>query len=377
MKPVYLDYNSTTPVDPRVLDKMLPFFSDAFGNASSKSHAWGWRAAEAVEESRGQVAKLLGCSSEELIFTSGATEAINIAIRGAAEMYAVKGRHIITVATEHKAVLDTCRDLETKGAVLTVLPVGRDGMIDTDQLKSSIRTDTVLVCIMTANNETGVIQDVNAIDSICREKDVLFFTDMTQAAGKIRIDLNQSSIAMACISAHKFYGPKGAGALYIRRKNPRVKLSSFITGGGHEKNLRSGTLNVPAIVGFGEAAEIASAELWDYGIHTSKLRTILEQQLEEKCNARINGSIKDRLPNTTNIYLPGIKADRLITALPQIAFSTGSACTSALPEPSHVLLAMGLTEEEAYGCVRFSAGKATTLEDVMITAEQISSVLKH
>lgn len=371
-KLIYLDYNSTTPVDQRVLQAMLPYFSEKFGNAASRTHALGWVAEEAVKTAREQVGQLINCSERELIFTSGATEAINLAIKGVYEAYQTKGKHIVVAATEHKAVLDTCKALEKKGAEVTYLPVNREGLIDLNQLNNSITPSTILVCVMFANNETGVIQPVDQIAAIIHAKGSIFMSDATQAVGKMNVDVQADGIDLLCLSAHKFYGPKGAGALYVRRKDPRVTLTAQIHGGGHERGLRSGTLNVPAIVGLGKACEIAKAEMWDDAQRISKLRTLLEQSLMEPGGVFVNGSQKNRLPNVTNLSFTGIKADSLITKLPDIALSTGSACSSAIPEPSHVLMAMGLTQEQAYSSVRFSLGKYTTEEEIKYVIEQFS-----
>ena len=375
MSPIYLDHNSTTPVDPQVLDAMLPYFSGQFGNASSRTHAYGWVAAEAVETARREVAELLHAEPNEIIFTSGATESLNLAIRGVAAAYAVKGRHMVICSTEHKAVLDTVADLSSSGITADILPVDRSGLIDLSLLEKSIREDTILVAVMMSNNETGVIQPTEAISKICRDKQTIFLSDTTQAAGKMRIDVQDNGPDLCTVSAHKIYGPKGVGALYIRRKDPRVKLIAEITGGGHERGLRSGTLNVPGIVGLGAAARLANEQLWDYGIHTSRWRTILEQQLTEDGKGTINGSIKSRLPNTTNITFPGIKAERLIHQLSDIAFSMGSACTSTLPTPSHVLKAMGLSDEEIQSSIRLSIGKNTTEAEIRETILRIGGAL--
>ena len=375
MSPIYLDHNSTTPVDPQVLDAMLPYFSGQFGNASSRTHAYGWVAAEAVETARREVAELLHAEPNEIIFTSGATESLNLAIRGVAAAYAVKGRHMVICSTEHKAVLDTVADLSSSGITADILPVDRSGLIDLSLLEKSIREDTILVAVMMSNNETGVIQPTEAISKICRDKQTIFLSDTTQAAGKMRIDVQDNGPDLCTLSAHKIYGPKGVGALYIRRKDPRVKLIAEITGGGHERGLRSGTLNVPGIVGLGAAARLANEQLWDYGIHTSRWRTILEQQLTEDGKGTINGSIKSRLPNTTNITFPGIKAERLIHQLSDIAFSMGSACTSTLPTPSHVLKAMGLSDEEIQSSIRLSIGKNTTEAEIRETILRIGGAL--
>ncbi|MCC6689944.1 MAG: cysteine desulfurase [Bacteroidia bacterium] len=368
---IYLDYNSTTPIDKRVLETMLPYFSDKYGNAASRTHVLGWIAEEAVKVAREQTAQLINCSEQEIIFTSGATEAINLAIKGVFESYVSKGKHIVTVATEHKAVLDTCKALEKKGAEVTYVPVDREGMIDLQQIENSITTSTILVCVMFANNETGVIQPIEDIAKIAHSKGSIFMSDATQAVGKINVDVQAEGIDLLCLSAHKFYGPKGAGALFVRRKNPRVTLLPLIHGGGHERGLRSGTLNVPAIAGLGKACEIAKTEMWDDAQRISVLRTLLEQGLIETGKVHVNGSQKNRLPNVSNLSFAGIKADSLITKMPDIAVSTGSACTSAIPEPSHVLSAMGLTQEEAYSSVRFSLGKYSTKEEVEMVAEKV------
>ncbi|MFL5753712.1 MAG: cysteine desulfurase family protein [Bacteroidia bacterium] len=361
---IYLDYNSTTPVDKKVLEVMLPYFSEHFGNASSKTHAFGWIAEAAVEKARRQVADAIRCGDQEIIFTSGATEAINLGIKGVFENYTSKGNHIVTVKTEHKAVLDTCKSLEKKGAEITYLDVDREGLIDTDQLRSAIGENTILVAIMYANNETGVVQPVQEIAKIVHEKRSIFFSDATQAIGKTAVDVNEDGIDLLCISAHKLYGPKGAGALYVRRKDPRVSLVPLIEGGGHERGLRSGTLNVPGIVGLGEACEIAQAELWDNNMRLSKLRAKLEHQLLDLPGYRINGSTRFRLYNTSNACFSGIKATALINGLKNVAVATGSACTSASAEPSHVLKAMGMNDEDAYSSIRFSLGKYTTEEEI-------------
>lgn len=376
MQSIYLDYNSTTPADPLVLDTMMPYFSEKFGNAASHTHAWGWTAAGVVEKARQEVAALINAGPEEIIFTSGATEAINLAMRGVMEVYAVKGKHLIVAATEHKAVLDTAEDLQRKGVIVDYLSVDREGRIDLSALEQTIRPDTVLVCVMMANNETGTMQPVEEIARICKAKETLFLCDTTQAIGKTRVDVQELGLHLCTISAHKMYGPKGIGALYVRRKEPRVKLVAEITGGGHERGLRSGTLNVPAIVGFGTAAHLAKQNTWDYGMHTSKWRTILEQHLTEDGRGFINGCIRARIPNTTNITFPGIKAEKLIKAIPEIGISMGSACSSALPQPSHVLKAMGLSDEEIYSSVRISLGKETTEEEIRQAILRIGGALE-
>ncbi len=374
-KLIYLDYNATTPVDKRVLDIMLPYFSEKFGNAASKTHPAGWTASRAVETAREQVSELVNCDPQEIIFNSGATEAINLAIKGVFSAYSSKGKHIITFATEHKAVLDTCRYLETSGAEVDYLPVDSEGLPDLQLLAKTIREDTILVCAMYTNNETGVIYPIKEIAEIVHAKKSILFCDATQATGKIRVDVQEEGIDLLCLSAHKMYGPKGVGALYVRRKNPRVTLVPLIHGGGHERGLRSGTLNVTGIVGLGKACAIAGEEMWDDSSRLSKLRTLLEQSLLDLGNVFVNGSQKQRLPHVTNLAFAGIKADRLIAQLPNIALAMGSACTSAFPEPSHVLKAMN-REEYANSSVRFSLGKYTTQEEVEMVISELGKAVK-
>ena len=373
---IYLYYNSTTPVDARVLEMMLPFFSAHFGNAASRTHAYGWTAAQAVDDAREKVAALMNCETQELIFTSGSTEAINLALKGVFSAYKSKGRHIITVQTEHKAVLDTCRFLEENGAEISFLKVDHEGNVDADELKSTLRPDTILVAIMLANNETGTVQDIQKLSSITHENNSIFFCDATQAFGKMNVDVQELGIDLCCISAHKIYGPKGSGALFVRRKNPRVTLIPLLHGGGHERGLRSGTLNVPGIVGLGKAAEIAKDEWWEDAGKLSVMRTKFEQQLNELPTVFINGNIRNRIPNTTNISISGIKADELISKLPHLAFSTGSACTSAIPEPSHVLKAMGINDEMARSSIRISLGKFSKEGEVMQAAKDFCNEIK-
>ncbi|MCF8422876.1 MAG: cysteine desulfurase [Bacteroidia bacterium] len=373
---IYLDYNATTPVDERVLAEMLPFFTEHFGNANSNTHPFGWYAQGAVEKARQQVANFIDAESSEIIFTSGATEAINMALKGVFEAYQSKGNHIITCKTEHKAVLDTCTFLEEKGATITYLSVDREGRIDLDELQESLTNKTILVAIMAANNETGVLQDLEKIAEITHQNDSIFFSDTTQMASKLPIDVNEMGLDMCCISAHKLYGPKGVGALYIRRKNPRVNLIPLLHGGGHENNKRSGTLNVSGIVGLGKACEIAQNEFWDNNMHISKVRGYLEHQLLEIPNLTINGSTKYRLYNTSNLYFPKLKDGSSVFShiKNHYAVSLGSACTSANSESSHVLMAMGLNKEESNNCVRFSFGKKNQKEEVEKLAEMILSL---
>lgn len=367
--PIYLDNNATTPTDPRVLTVMLPYFTENFGNASSRHHAYGWTAEDAVDLAREQAAGLICASPEELIFTSGATESVNMALRGVFETYRSKGNHLITAATEHPSVLDTCKYLERMGGRVTYLPVQANGLIDLEDLRSAITDETLLVSVMYANNETGVIQPMNEIGAICRENGLIFHTDATQAVGKIPVDVETDDIALLSFSAHKLYGPKGVGGLYVRRKNPRVRLTPLLEGGGHEKGLRSGTLNVPGIVGFGQACVIAAEQMDQDRQKLAALRDKLEKALLEIPGTAVNG-LSDRstqlgrLPHVCNIRFEGIKGDLLMSGMPELAVSSGSACTSASPKPSHVLLAMGLTDDEARSSLRFSLGRFTDEADV-------------
>ena len=373
---IYLDYNSTTPVDERVLAEMLPFFTEHFGNASSNTHTLGWYAQGAIEKARQQVADFIGAENSEIVFTSGATEAINMALKGVFEAYQSKGNHIITCKTEHKAVLDTCAYLEEKGAIVTYLNVDREGRIDLDELKESFTDKTILVAIMAANNETGVLQDLEKIAEITHQHESIFFSVTTQMAGKLPIDVNEMGLDMCCISAHKLYGPKGVGALYVRRKDPRVSLIPLFHGGGHENHKRSGTLNVAGIVGLGKACEIAKSDFWDDNMNISKMRGHLEHQLLEISKLRINGSTRYRLYNTSNLYFPKLKDGSSVFShiKNQYAVSLGSACTSANAEPSHVLMAMGLEKEESENCIRFSFGKKSQKEEVEKLAKLILSL---
>ncbi len=374
--PVYLDYNATTPVDKVVLEKMLPFFTETFGNPSSKTHFHGWSASNAVTTARAQVAQLINCEPAEIIFTSGATESINLAIKGVYNMYHKKGNHIVCVKTEHKAVLDCCESIKYHGAEITYLNVDREGLLDLQELRNSISSKTILVCVMLANNETGVIQNVSEIAEIVHAKNSILLSDATQAVGKIRVDVQESGIDLMPLSAHKMYGPKGAGALFVRRKKPRVTLVPLVEGGGQENGLRSGTLNVPGIVGLGEACELAENELWENAILLSRLRTKLEQGLLDQGNIFVNGSQKNRLPNVSNLCFKGLVAANLISRLRSLSLSSGSACSSAIPEPSHVLLAMGLNRFDAFASIRFSLGKYTTEEEIDFTLEKILSIVK-
>lgn len=366
---IYVDNNATTRVDESVLTKMLPYFSEQFGNASSKLHPYGWIAKDAVEKASKQVGELLNCEPEELIFTSGATESVNLAIKGIFEAYQTKGNHIITVSTEHKAVLDTCDHLKTKGADITYLPVDREGLIDVDELRKNIKPSTILVCVMAANNETGVIQPIEKIAEICNEKKIIFFSDATQFVGKERCDVKELGVHILALSAHKFYGPKGCGALFISRKNPRVNLLAQLHGGAHQNNRRSGTLNVSGIVGLGAAAEYCKNNYWTNSAHISKLKNHFEHQLLDIDGLRINGSTRHRLYNTSNITFPNTKNIGSLNY--KFAFSSGSACASGNEEPSHVLKAMGLSESDIKNSFRFSFGKDNTLEEVQELVEAI------
>ncbi len=374
--PIYLDHNATTPCDPRVVEAMLPYFGNRFGNAASRSHAFGWEAAEAVELAREQVAALLGAEPNEIIFTSGATEANNLAIKGVYELYASKGNHVITVQTEHKAVLDTCRHLEKMGADITYLPVGKDGLVKPGDIEAAIKPSTILVAVMYANNETGVIQPIAEIGAIAKKHGILFFSDAVQAAGKIPINVQQDHIDLLSLSAHKMYGPKGVGALYVRRKQPRVRLAAQMDGGGHEKGMRSGTLNVPGIVALGKACEIAVAEMPAHAGHTASLRNRLEAGLQEIGNIQLNGHPKHRLPHTTNISFGAVDGEGLLMGInKEIAVSSGSACTSASMEPSYVLKAMGLDDALAYGSIRFSIGRSTTEKEIDYTIKKVKETV--
>ena len=374
--PVYLDHNSTTPCDPRVVEAMLPYFTTIFGNAASRSHAFGWEAEEAVELAREQVAHLIGAGPKEIVFTSGATEGDNLAIKGVFEMYAGKGNHVITVATEHKAVLDTCHHLEKLGAEVTWLPVDEDGLISLAGLEAAIRPTTVLISVMYANNEIGVIQPVREISAIARTHGVIFFTDATQAVGKIPVDVNKDGIDLMAFSAHKLYGPKGIGALYVRRKNPRVRLTAQMDGGGHERGMRSGTLNVPGIVGFGKACALFEQEMEAEGQRTAALRDRLEQGLLALKGAKVNGSRLYRLPQVTNISFQDADGEALLAGLGKnVALSSGSACTSASMEPSYVLKALGLDDELAHSSLRLGLGRFTTEEEVEYAIGQIGKTV--
>ncbi|RYU94549.1 cysteine desulfurase family protein [Emticicia agri] len=371
--PIYMDYNATTPLDKEVLEAMLPYMTEHFGNAASRFHAYGWKAAEAVDIARQQVADLLGASQKEIVFTSGATESVNLAIKGVYEAFSRKGNHIITVETEHKAVLDTCQHLEKLGAEITYLPVTHTGDIDLELLERSIRTTTILISVMAANNEIGVAYPLKAVAEIAHRHQVLFHTDATQAIGKLPIDVVADEIDLLSLSAHKIYGPKGAGALYIRKK---LTIVAQQDGGKHERGLRSGTLNVAGIVGLGKACEICMQTLAEEATRLSGLRDSLEKGvLEAVPEATINGNRSVRLPNTTNICFGKIDGEQLLMSLNEIAVSNGSACNSASTEPSYVLKALGLDDESAYGSIRFSLGRMTTQEDVDFAVRHIAEVV--
>jgi len=366
----YLDYNSTTPVDPRVLDAMLPFLKGNYANPSS-THHFGQIIHENVKQARELVADFIHAEPNEIIFTSGATEAINLAINGVSNSFSQKGKHIITVSTEHKAVLDTCKDLEKKGFEVTYLPVQKNGLIELSQLKKAIRPDTILVSVMYVNNETGVIQPIKEIASIVHENDILFMTDATQAAGKIQIDVDDLGVDLLCLSGHKMYAPKGVGALYIRQRVRKLKIAPLFHGGGHEQGLRSGTLNVPGIIALAKACEIAGIEMEENKIVISKLRNTLEKELLKLPNTSLNGDLENRVYNSVNICFKGQDANVLIGRMKNIAVSNGSACSSAIVEPSHVLMAMGLCDDDAFASIRFSLGKYNTSEDIETVVERI------
>jgi cysteine desulfurase len=376
--PIYLDHNATTPMDPRVLETMIPYFTENFGNAASRNHSFGWHAEEAVDYAREQIAQLIGADPKEIIFTSGATEGDNLGIKGVYEMYASKGNHIITCTTEHKAVLDTCKHLEKLGAEVTYLEVQPDGLIDLKELEAAMRPTTILVAIMYANNEIGVIQPVKEISAIAKKHGALFFTDAVQAVGKIPVDVNADGIDLMAFTAHKMYGPKGVGALYVRRKNPRVKVTAQLDGGGHERGMRSGTLNVPGIVGFGKACELARLEMASDTERISKLRDKLENALKVIDESYVNGNPAHRLPHVSNISFKYVEGEGLMMGFNQdIALSSGSACTSASLEPSYVLKALGLGDDLAHSSLRFGLGRYTTEEQIDFTIKAVTdTVLK-
>lgn len=376
--PIYMDYQATTPMDQRVLEAMMPYFTEKFGNAASRNHPYGWEAEEAVEHARETLARAIGAAKREIIFTSGATESNNIALKGIAEMYASRGDHIITVKTEHPAILDTAARLVRQGKKVTYLPVRQDGLIDLEELKRAITDRTILISIMTVNNEIGVIQPMAEIGQIAREHGVLFHTDATQAVGKVPVDVNDMNIDLMSFTAHKLYGPKGIGALYVRRKNPRVRLAPLIDGGGHERGMRSGTLNVPGIVGFGKAVELAMAERESEAKRLTRLRDrlkdIIMQQVDE---TYLNGHPTRRLPGNLNISFAYVEGESLLMEMNDVALSSGSACTSATLDASHVLTALGVDEELAHSSIRFGLGRFTTEEEVDYVGNKIVGAVRR
>ncbi len=375
--PIYLDNNATTPMDPRVLDAMLPYFNQKFGNAASRNHAFGWVAEEAVDYAREQIAKLIGASEKEIIFTSGATEADNLAIKGVFEMYKDKGNHIITTTTEHKAVLDTCKHIEKLGARVTYLPVQSDGLINLQELEAAMTSETILVSVMYGNNEIGVIQPIKEIAAIAHKFGALFMTDATQAAGKIPVNVIADGIDLLAFSAHKMYGPKGVGALYVRRKGPRVKVTAQMDGGGHERGMRSGTLNVPGIVGFGKACELCALEMESEAKRLSALRDKLQTSLLQLEESYVNGNVEHRLPHVANISFKYVEGEGLMMAMKDLAVSSGSACTSASLEPSYVLKSLGLSDDLAHSSIRFGLGRFTTEEEVDYAIEVTKKSVTH
>ena len=374
--PIYFDNHATTQVDPRVVQAMLPYFTEKFGNAASRNHPFGWAGEEAVENARAQVASLIGATPKEIIFTSGATESDNLMIKGVAEMYREKGNHIITQAIEHKAVLDTCKRLEKDGFEVTYLPVQRDGRVDPEDVRKAITPKTILITIMYANNEIGVINPIAEIGKIAKERGIFFAVDGVQAVGKIPVDVQTDNIDLLAISAHKIYGPKGVGALYVRRRNPRVQLSAIIDGGGHERGMRSGTLNVPGIVGLGAACEIAQKEMTEEAARLRKLRDRLKAGLEAKLDeVFINGSMEHRLPHNLNMSFAYVEGESLLMGINDIAVSSGSACTSATLEPSYVLKALGVGEDLAHTSIRFGLGRFNTEEEVDYVTDKMVTVV--
>ncbi len=375
--PIYMDNHATTPMDPRVLEAMMPYFTKIFGNAASRNHSFGWEAEQAVEKAREQVARLIGATAKEIIFTSGATESNNLAIKGIAEMYRERGNHIITQVTEHKAVLDTCKRLEKSGCRVTYLPVNADGLIELEDLKRAMDDKTILVSIMFANNEIGVVQPVAEIGKLCRERGVLFHTDAVQAAGKVPVDVNAMNIDVLSLSAHKMYGPKGVGALYVRRRNPRVQIAEQINGGGHERGMRSGTLNVTGIVGLGKACDLCREEMPQETERLRKLRDHLKTRLESKLDyIHVNGSMEHRLPGNLNMSFVYVEGESLLMGINDVAVSSGSACTSATLEPSYVLKALGLGDDVAHSSIRFGLGRFNTLAEVDYVADKLIDIVQ-
>jgi cysteine desulfurase len=375
--PIYMDNHATTPLDERVLAAMMPYFTTKFGNAASRNHSFGWEAEQAVEEAREQIARLIGATGKEIIFTSGATESDNLAIKGVAEMYHERGNHIITQVTEHKAILDTCKRLEKYGYRVTFLPVMADGIIDLNDLRQAMDDKTILVSIMAANNEIGVLQPIAEIGKLCHEKNVIFHCDGVQAMGKVPVDVMADNIDLLSISGHKIYGPKGVGALYVRRRNPRVQISAQIDGGGHERGMRSGTLNVPGIVGLGKACEIALAEMPVEAARLTALRDRLKDKLEANLDfIHVNGSMEHRLPNNLNVSFLYVEGESLMMGINDVAVSSGSACTSATLEPSYVLKALGLGDDVAHSSIRFGLGRFTTEAEVDYVAAKVIDIVR-
>jgi cysteine desulfurase len=375
--PIYMDYHATTPMDPRVFDAMKPYFLSTFGNAASRNHSFGWEAEEAVEKSRKQIASLIGATAKEIVFTSGATESNNLALKGVAEMYAEKGNHIITAATEHKAILDTCKRLEKHGVRVTYLPVQTNGLVDMEQLQAAITDKTILISLMYANNEIGVLQPIAEIGKLAKSKGVLLHTDATQAVGKVPVNVIKDNIDVMSLSGHKMYGPKGVGALYVRRKSPRVQLTAQMDGGGHERGMRSGTLNVPGIVGLGEACALCQAEMAEESKRMAHLRDKLRDKLQSELDETyINGTMEHRLPNNLNISFAYVEGESLLMGINDIAVSSGSACTSATLEPSYVLKALGAGDDLAHSSIRFGLGRFNTEEEVDYVAAKVIDVVK-
>ena len=376
--PIYFDHQATTPLDRRVLDAMMPYFTEEFGNAASRSHPFGWKAEEAVEKARAQIAALIGANPKEIVFTSGSTEAINLALKGVAEMYASKGKHVVTSQVEHKAVLDTCKHLEKQGLEVTYLKPTKTGRVTREMVEAALRPDTILVALMWANNEVGTLNPVREIGELCHAKGVLFFTDATQAVGKVAVDVEADHVDMLCLSGHKIYGPKGVGCLYVRRKNPRVRLVAQIDGGGHERGMRSGTLNVPGIVGLGTACEIARVDFEKDVAHMRSLRDHFESRIFASLDhVHLNGDREHRLPNNSNLSFNYVEGESMIMGIKDVAVSSGSACTSASLEPSHVLRAMGVGDELAHSSIRFGFGRNTTKEEVDYAVEHVISAVKR
>ncbi|HTU51421.1 MAG TPA: IscS subfamily cysteine desulfurase [Acidobacteriaceae bacterium] len=375
--PIYMDNHATTQLDPRVLEAMLPYFTNKFGNAASRNHSFGWEAEKAVDLAREQIAKLIGATAKEIIFTSGATESNNLAIKGIGEMYRERGNHIITQVTEHKAVLDTCKRMEKLGYRVTYLPVNADGLIEMDDLKRAIDNKTILVTIMFANNEIGVIQPIAEIGKLCHEKGILFHTDAVQAVGKVPVDVNTMNIDVLSLSGHKIYGPKGVGALYVRRRNPRVQIAAQMDGGGHERGMRSGTLNVPGIVGLGAACEISRLEMDAEAAKLKTMRDRLKEKLESNLDfIHVNGSMEHHLPGNLNMSFIHVEGESLLMGINDIAVSSGSACTSATLEPSYVLKALGLGDDVAHSSIRFGLGRFNSQAEVDYVADKVVDVVQ-